>query len=408
VRELQSDFDAEQLEKVLLNLLSNALKFTEAGGKVDVTVNTEGNYAEMIVRDTGVGIAPEQLPRVFDRFFQADTSATRRYEGTGIGLALAKELIELHGGEITAASSLGEGSAFTVRLPLRSPVVAPAATTSPGETTPVLVPIDDVSSPESVQPDENADDRTTVLVVDDNADVRAYVRSVLVQSYRVIDAADGQAGLESARAALPDLIVADVMMPELDGLSLGRALKDDPMTDAIPVVLLTARAATEDQIAGLETGADAYIVKPFEPKVLEAQVANLLAQRRRLRERFRQGEVAPTPVAAAEPAELDRKLRPLVVSHLHDPDFNPEALATAAALSYHQLYRALRDDLQTTPSRFIRTVRVECAAELLRQRAGSITEIAYSVGFESLSYFNRAFRERFACAPSEFIAVTAR
>jgi DNA-binding response OmpR family regulator len=244
-----------------------------------------------------------------------------------------------------------------------------------------------------------------VLVIDDDPDVRAYVRSVLARSYRVLEAGDGSEGLACARAALPDLIVADVMMPELDGLALGRALKADAMTDAIPVILLTARATTEDQVAGLETGADAYLIKPFEPAVLEAQVAGLLAQRFRLRERFRQREVAPPtpPQPITEPSELERRLRAIIEARLHDPDFGPEALAEAASLSYHQLYRALRHELDIAPSRFIRRVRVEHAAELLRQRAGSVTEIAYSVGFDSLSYFSRAFRERFGAAPSEHL-----
>jgi len=175
------------------------------------------------------------------------------------------------------------------------------------------------------------------------------------------------------------------------------------MTDAIPVVLLTARAAAEDQIAGLAAGADAYLVKPFDPGVLTACVENLLTQRRRLRERFRQGEVAPPESAPAAPSPLDLRLRPLVQARLLDPEFSAEALAAAAGLSYHQLYRALRDELNSTPSRYIRTVRAECAAELLRQGAGSVTEVAYAVGFESLSYFRRAFRERFDQTPSDFL-----
>jgi DNA-binding response OmpR family regulator len=274
------------------------------------------------------------------------------------------------------------------------------------------------------------EDRTTVLVVDDNPDVRAYVRSVLAGAYRVLEAADGAEALVVARAALPDLIVADVMMPELDGLGLGRALKADAMTDAIPVVLLTARAAPEDQVAGLGTGADAYLVKPFDPAVLEATVAGLLAQRRRLRVRFGQTAVAvagrgpvetlgEAPVASVPveevpadapaaravetpPSALERRLRALVVARLTDDTLSPEALAAAAGLSYHQLYRGLRDELHTTPSRFVRGVRVECAAELLRQGAGSVTEVAYAVGFASLSYFSRAFQERFGVAPSTF------
>jgi signal transduction histidine kinase/AraC-like DNA-binding protein len=430
--EVAASFDAEQLEKVLLNLLSNALKFTDRGGAVTVSVGTEAGAAVIVVRDTGAGIPSEKLPHVFDRFYQADASATRRYEGTGIGLALAKELVELHGGEIRVESAPGTGSTFTVRLPLLPPVAGPVPPLRQREREERLpAPISSFSPPP--EPEEGpgerafgagqpapgapgqdaraepAEDRTTVLVVDDNPDMRAYLRSVLERSCRVIEAGDGRTGLERARERLPDLIVADVMMPELDGLALGRALKDDPMTDAIPVILLTARAAPEDQIAGFETGADAYLVKPFDPGVLEAQVAGLLAQRQRLRERFRQGEAAvPAPaLAAVEPSALERRLRPLVETHLTDPGFGPDALAAAAGLSYHQLYRALHDELSTTPSRFIRGVRVECAAALLRQRAGSVTEIGYSVGFESLSYFHRAFRERFGTSPGEHLASSA-
>ena len=424
VPELRLTFDPEQLEKVLLNLLSNALKFTTRGGEVEVTVGAQSSGAEMTVRDTGVGIAPNELPRVFERFYQSDSSATRRYEGTGIGLALARELVELHGGTIGVESTLGSGSTFTVKLPLgtsengvaASPAVpmahAPTPTTMEASALELATP----SAGAPTSPVELADklpqagieptkeDRTTILIVDDNPDVRAYVRSVLAGTYRVIEAGDGRAGLAATRQMLPDLIVADVMMPEMDGLALGRALKDDAMTDAIPVVLLTARAATEDQIAGYETGADAYLVKPFDPAVLEACVANLLVQRQRLRERFRSGKVRPVPTIAITPERpaIEGTLRPIVETRLTDPDLSPETLAAAAGMSYHQMYRALHE-LSTTPSRFIRGVRVECAAELLRRGAGSVTEIAYSVGFESLSYFSRAYRERFGVAPSAHV-----
>ena len=182
------------------------------------------------------------------------------------------------------------------------------------------------------------------------------------------------------------------------------ARSSDPMTDAIPIILLTARAESVDQIAGLEAGADAYLVKPFDPAVLTACVANLLNQRRRLRDRFRLGEAAPPATAPTASSALDLRLRPLVEAHLVDPEFGPEALAEVASMSYHRLYRSLRDELGTTPSRYIRTVRAECAAKLLRQGVGTVTEIAYAVGFESLSYFRRAFRERFEATPSDFLA----
>jgi signal transduction histidine kinase/ligand-binding sensor domain-containing protein/CheY-like chemotaxis protein/AraC-like DNA-binding protein len=411
--------DPEQLEKVLLNLLSNAVKFTGGGGMIDVSVGDTGGFATISVRDTGVGIGPTDLPHIFERFYQADSANTRRYEGTGIGLALVKELVELHGGEIGVTSTPGQGTTFTVRLPLNvagKDETAAAPSAAPSAELSELYALES-SSPDHlsqdgrgamVEEEESVQDRTTILLVDDNPDVRAYVRSVLTPQYQVLEAGDGRAGLVLAREALPDLIVADVMMPELDGLGLGRALKSDPMTDAIPVVLLTARAESADQIAGLEAGADAYLVKPFDPGVLTACVSNLLAQRERLRERFRLGESAPPPTVPAAPSQLDVRLRPLVEAHLVDPEFGPEALAEAASLSYHQLYRSLRDELGTTPTRYIRTVRAECAAALLRQGAGSVTEIAYAVGFESLSYFRRAFKERFDATPSDFLASEPR
>jgi signal transduction histidine kinase/ligand-binding sensor domain-containing protein/CheY-like chemotaxis protein/AraC-like DNA-binding protein len=406
--------DPEQIEKVLLNLLSNAVKFTGNGGIIDVSVGQDGSVASIVVRDSGVGIAEADLPHIFDRFYQADSANTRRYEGTGIGLALVKELVELHGGEIGVTSTPGQGTTFTVRLPLNvagndETVVATSAT--PAAELSELYVLENTSPGNlfrdgsgGTAEEESAEDRTTVLLVDDNPDVRAYVRSVLAPQFHILEAADGKAGLALAREALPDLIVADVMMPELDGLELGRALKSDPMTDAIPVILLTARAESADQVAGLEAGADAYLVKPFDPAVLTACVANLLNQRRRLRERFRLGEAVRPASAPKASSGLDLRLRPLVEAHLVDPKFGPEVLAEVASLSYHQLYRSLRDELGTTPSRYIRTVRAECAATLLKQGAGSVTEIAYAVGFESLSYFRRAFRERFEATPSDFLA----
>ena len=412
---LTVSIDPEPIEKVLLNLLSNAVKFTGNGGIIDVSLDQDGSAAVIVVRDSGVGIATADLPHIFDRFYQVDSANTRRYEGTGIGLALVKELVELHGGEISVASTPGQGTTFTVRLPLKlaggvaTPGVSSATPTAQLselyvlETTSPGIPTLAGSGGSAEEEEESGEDRTTLLLVDDNPDVRAYVRSVLAPQFHVLEAADGKAGLALAREALPDLIVADVMMPELDGLGLGRELKSDSMTDAIPVILLTARAESADQVAGLEAGADAYLVKPFDPAVLTACVTNLLNQRRRLRDRFRLGE--PIPVTEPKTASgLDLRLRPLVEARLVDPEFGPESLAAAASLSYHQLYRSLRDELGTTPSRYIRTVRAECAATLLSQGAGSVTEIAYAVGFESLSYFRRAFRERFEATPSDFLA----
>jgi signal transduction histidine kinase/DNA-binding response OmpR family regulator len=406
--------DVEQMEKVLLNLLSNAFKFTDPGGRVVVTLREDEGSGVVEVRDTGIGIAPDQLPSVFDRFYQADGSATRRYEGTGIGLSLARELVELHGGRIAATSRPGAGSTFVVRLPLRhdvqvadpeaSPLDVPGIPSHP----PHYPPGAGQPSAGAVQAgsEEAGDgaDRTTILVVDDHADVRAYVRSVLEPDFLVLEAQDGQEGLETARRALPDLVVADVMMPRLDGFGLTRALREDPATDCIPTILLTARAGADDEVEGIEAGADDYVAKPFHASVLHARVTGLIASRLRLRERFRrEGLPASAAVPDAPRSDLEVRLRSIVEENLTEQDFNPDALAAAAGLHYKQLHRRLAAELHATPSRFIRCVRVERAADLLRDGAGSITEVAYSVGFNSLSYFHRAFRERFGVAPSALI-----
>jgi signal transduction histidine kinase/ligand-binding sensor domain-containing protein/DNA-binding response OmpR family regulator len=403
---LDAHIDADHLEKALFNVLSNALKFTPRGGDVHVVVQAREGTGEIVVHDSGIGVAPADLPRVFDRYFQAHAPASVADDarvGSGIGLALTRELVEQLGGVIRAESTPGVGSTFTIALPLGDAATASDATRAPSERAERHgAPAEPVANTSTAHV-THALDRTTVLIVDDDADMRAFVRSVLSPAYHVLEATDGQSALASAREALPDLIVADVVMPGLDGLALGRALKEAPMTEAIPLILLTARAAPVDQVAGLEAGADAYLVKPFEPSVLEAQVESLLAQRHRLRALFREPAPPPPPPVDAT-SELERRLRPLVEQHLTDSSFGPEALAHAAGLSYHQLYRALRDELAMSPSRFIRTVRVERAAALLRQRLGSVTEVAYASGFESLSYFSRVFRERFGTTPSDYAA----
>jgi DNA-binding response OmpR family regulator len=249
--------------------------------------------------------------------------------------------------------------------------------------------------------DAEDEDRTTVLIVDDNADVRTFVRSILEPRYRVLEAPDGAAGLELATDALPDLVVSDVMMPRLDGFGLSRALKAEAATDCIPVILLTARADTEGEVEGLGTGADDYVTKPFEADVLRARVAGLIASRQHLRERFSRESLPPELDAPAR-SPFEERLREIIEAHLGDPAFSPDTHADEAVLSYKQLYRKLREEQGQTPSQFIRRVRVERAARLLEGQAGTVSEVAYAVGFNSLSYFNRSFREHFDCAPSAY------
>lgn len=400
---LAASVDAGQIETVLTNLLANALAFTDRGGKVRVVVAREGTEAVLSVEDTGRGIPADAIPHVFDRFRQADESATRTHGGTGIGLALTKELTELHGGTIGVESAAGFGTRFTVRLPLTdAPQLAPVsepealATPSPAPAEGDRQPDEPVPSPE--------DDRPLVLIVEDHADLRAFVRGHLAERYRVVEAADGRAGLETARAHRPNLVLSDVMMPEMDGVALTRALKADPALSDVPVVLLTAWADEASTLGGLAAGADDYLAKPFSPGELLARVDNFITARRRLRERY-SDEVVVGPseivVPSAEAAFLQR-VRDVAEAHLAEPDFGVDALAAEVGLSRRQLGRRLRAALDTSPGAFLRELRLQRAAQLLEQEAGTVAEVAYAVGYRDPDHFSKQFRKAYDVTPSGY------
>jgi CheY-like chemotaxis protein/anti-sigma regulatory factor (Ser/Thr protein kinase) len=421
--------DPLQLEKVVANLLSNALKFTPEGGAVRVTVSAEGDAAHVVVRDSGPGIPAADVPHVFDRFYQVNEAAQTQL-GTGIGLALAKEVVDLHGGALTVASEEGFGSTFTVTLPLGRAHLAPEQIVedepwTPGVPRPALPaePGGDGLATEDqseIRNPESEIDQTTVLVVEDHPEVRAYIRRHLEAgsagspAFRVIEAADGEAGLALARERLPDLVVSDVMMPKLDGLGLCRALKANPETDFIPVLLLTAKAAPEDRLDGLREYADDYLTKPFDVAELRARIANLIAMRTRLRERFRQEsagerEGAPAPVRLSAPEAMTsaddaflERIAEVVEAHLGDETFSVASLAEAVGMSRGHLHRQLKALAGQTPSDLIRTMRLERAAHLLTGRVGTVSEIAYAVGFKSVGHFSDSFVDAHGCRPSAY------
>ncbi|MGI9174133.1 MAG: two-component regulator propeller domain-containing protein [Rhodothermales bacterium] len=402
---LELAFDPEKLEHVFSNLLSNALKFTPEGGKVQLSLQAGPETADVRVRDTGPGIPEAALPHIFDRFYQAEASGPG---GTGIGLALARELVELHGGTIRAESAPGFGSTFTVQLPLAleatsAPPADEAAPDPSDDDLDLDVETDEAVEAETSGPGENA---PLVLLVEDNPDVRGFLKQALRTRYRIAEADSGEAGLTQARAAIPDLVISDVMMPEMDGLELCRRLRADERLGATPVILLTARASEESRLEGLGAGADDYLTKPFSAAELLARAENLIEIRRHLRRRF-SAEVVVRPTQVTVPsadATFLEQVKDAVEAHLDDRTFGVERLADEVHLSRRQLHRKLRDLTGLSSVGFIRVMRLERATQLLEQRAGTIAEIAYQVGFQDAGYFARLFRQAYGQTPSEYLA----
>jgi DNA-binding response OmpR family regulator/nitrogen-specific signal transduction histidine kinase len=416
---LRRQYDEDKLEKVLYNLLSNAFKFTSEGGEVLLQAATAPDAArslvpavQITVRDNGRGMTADERERVFDRFYQGK----RHYadaQGTGIGLALTRELVELHGGQIRVESRPGEGSCFTVTLPLLA--------VADGTTVTALVATGEV--PAATEADEASDtsqngrdaeetallpageERPLVLLVEDNDDLRAYMRNHLSGTYRVLESGNGAQGLAMALDLMPDLVISDWMMPEMDGIELCERMKTDARTSHVPVILLTALTAGDAKRKGLETGADEYLTKPFDPAELLLRMGNLLENRRRQRDYFRREirlEPTQTVVASADEKFL-RRLMQIVEERMGDSDFSVEEFSREAGLSRVHLHRKLKALTDQAPGDFVRMMRLKRAAQLLDARAGNIAEIAYQVGFNNLSYFSKCFREQFGVLPNEYI-----
>lgn len=407
--------DRDGLEKIVANLLSNAIKFTGTGGCVRLRISEEAGSAVITVSDTGTGIASSEVPRIFDRFFQGTNAMVHSHGGAGIGLALVKELVALHGGSVEAESDPGRGTTIRVRLPVTSPAEAlkPEHTLGDGATvrvqpldqehvrylmhSAVLKPLSEAEK----YPDDDDLDRTTVLVVEDDHALRGLIRRVLEPTYRVREAENGIAALEHVGTAPPDIVIADVSMPVMDGLTLCQHLRAGAMTADIPFVFLSARAGASSHIEGMLAGADVYLTKPFESGVLWAQVGNLLARRYRLRTALSaevKSETERDPRSA-----LEVQVRRVIESHLSDPEFSVEHLASEVALSSSQLYRRLTAEIGVAPSDLIREIRLDHSLMLLREQRGTISEIAYASGFNSISYFGRCFRAHFGESPSEYV-----
>ena len=433
--------DRDKIEKILYNLLSNAFKFTGEGGLIEVavcsrqlakksrqyavgnneavancklqTANFAGQWAEIIVSDTGHGIPLEKLHHIFDRFYQVDDNYTKDQEGTGIGLALTKELVELHHGRIIVESQLEKGTTFTVFLPFGKEhlelkeIVKPVESVNLEDTQEQFIEphiqeviSDDVTKMEDTKP--------LLLIVEDNDDLRSYVRSCLTNDYQITEAIDGDVGLQKAIEKIPDLVISDVMMPKMDGMELCRRLKTDERTSHIPIILLTAKAAMEDKLEGLETGADDFLTKPFDPDELLVRIRNLIQLRRKLKEIILKNIGSVNQLTISGITSMDQKFLKkaveVVEKFISDDKFTVELFGKEMAMSRVQLHRKLTALVEQSASEFIRTIRLNRAAILLKEKSGNIAEIAYDVGFNNPSYFSECFRKQFGKLPSEYIS----
>jgi len=409
MQELMLYADQEKVKKIVHNLLSNAFKFTPQGGEVIMYLKEEKNeWALISVKDTGPGIPTEELDKVFDRFYQVDSSQTRTHEGSGLGMALAKELVEIHHGKFTVESKEGKGTTFTVWLPmgkahLRKEEIRDIGEVVVGEKVVVDVPGEQKISEEATGiVNENT---PLILVVDDNADMRQYINSSLGSQYQIREAENGKEGTMLAKELLPDLIISDVMMPQMDGYELCENIKTHESTSHIPVVLLTARADHKSKMTGLETGADDYLSKPFDAEELHLIIRNRIEERRIMREKFSKDitlEPRHIPVSSLDEQFLQKVMR-IIEVYMADENFTIEALSREAGYSHAQFYRKLKALTDQTPSQFLRKIRLKRAAELLQQKSDSVSQIAYHVGFSSLPYFNKCFKDEFGMTPGQFV-----
>ncbi|MBV6422136.1 MAG: Sensor histidine kinase RcsC [Ignavibacteriaceae bacterium] len=444
-------FDKEKMMKILTNILSNAFKFTSEEGKITVSVAVQNaefisashskleipkqvrddNIVEIKIRDTGIGIAQEEIPKLFDRFYQVDSSHTREYEGTGIGLALTKELVELHHGRIIVESEKGSWTEFTLQFPIGRDHLKDEEIIEEKEIkSDVILNPDEIGrknlslSNSNYQSNEAAldssssfssrtpqndnvmnEDKTIILVVEDNYDMRQYIRESLDGNYLIEEAVNGEQGVRKAEKIIPDLIISDMMMPKMDGNELVRILKNDEKTSHIPIILLTAKAGQENKLEGLEIGADDYLTKPFDIKELQVRIKNLISIRKKLQEKFSKIATQIPEINKQKLSSLDEKFMirvgEVIDKHISEEEFDIEEFCREIGMSRTQLHRKLKALTGKSASIYVRSVKLEKARKMIADQTGNISEVAYALGFSSPAYFSKCFKEEFGYPPSD-------
>lgn len=402
---VEMDIDVNKLASIISNLLSNAIKFTSAQGKIIVHLNTvkqvNGRALSIKVQDNGRGLAEKDIAHLFDRFYQAPNASSEQQLGTGIGLSLTKEFVDLMQGDITVESSLDKGSTFTVTIPITNNASkVKEAQSSTTVSSIVLPPV----HKKELSLEENSSTLPLVLIIEDNIDVAQYLEVCLREKYQTIHAKDGSIGIQMAYDNIPDIIISDVMMPNKNGYEVCSTLKADERTDHIPIILLTAKVSEEDRLTGLTHGADAYLAKPFNKEELFTRLDQLILVRKKLINKLEQNGFSSVLSEKVENPQTKfvQQVIKIVLTHLDNVNFGPTVLAEEMHLSESQIYRKLKSITDKSTAVFIRSVRLQKAKELIQTSNKTISEIAYEVGFNDPSWFSRAFKEEFGAPPSDY------
>lgn len=407
IKHLYMLFDAEKLSKVFINILSNAYKFTSEEGNISMELSRVNNeQIRITIADNGVGVPTEDLDKIFDRFYQVKNEGSANYQGSGIGLHIAKEFILLHGGEIHAERVEEGGTRFVITLPCFEEKESNATIETEAETDvviPAQVPhiIDD---DEALEKELSVNTQPKILIVEDNKDLRTLLYARLKKDYHVFQAADGQEGLETALREIPDMILSDIMMPRMDGIEMSKAIKGDIRTSHIPIIILSAKTGEESKLEGLKAGADDYLTKPFNQDILQVKIHNLIEARKRSQSVFEeQIKIEPSKITVNS---LDEKLIKKAIDYteanISNPDFSVEELSRELGMSRVHLYKKLLSLTGKTPIEFIRVMRLKRAAQLLQESQLTVSEIAYEVGFNNPKYFRKYFKDEFGVLPSQY------
>ena len=408
--QMMAYFDSDIVEKILTNLLSNAFKFSKDWGEINVSIILKPSDNQQIiikVSDNGIGISQDNLPNIFNRFYQVHDHSQLQIVGTGVGLSLCKELVELHRGEILVSSKIGEGTTFSVYLPItknafESQWIREGENNHENQDNVIKNYVQVLDDQEfNIENKE----KPLILIAEDNEDLRAYIKDIFIQDFQILEAENGKCALKIAQENLPDIIISDWMMPQMTGVELCENIKTNVNTSHIPVIILTSKSSNESKLMGLETGADDYITKPFNASLLEVRVKNILENRKRLRELFRNSpkiKVREITLNSSDEHFLERVIK-IVEDNMSNINLDIAFLEEELKMSNMQLYRKLKSLTNLSGNEFIKNVRLKKAVQLLESENFNVSEIAYKVGFSDPSYFSRIFKKKYGKAPSDYV-----